>query len=340
VNVFVINLKTYLLNYMKSTRILLILAAWGCILPASAQKTFGSDKYTAMCNYYGETSAKAIYMSPAGASAEKVVQDIMSVIGLRANFELRASSDIPTAAAVIKKGSRYILYNPKFMSNIVSATGNKWTAVSIMAHEIGHHLNGHTLDSETSKPATELEADEFSGFVLQRMGASLPDAQAAMAAIASLKGSHTHPPKNQRLTAIASGWGKAGGKITTTAVTAYKPEQPKTIVAAPAPQPQRTETKPLTRAEKIAQSAQNDKNVVSEAYFASDPNGKYYVTSKGNLVQVDRDKVYLVGSLTQSNKPGYKMMLTDTDYNTFYVGSGGMLVNNYGKKIGYLKTRK
>jgi hypothetical protein len=227
------------------------------------------------------------------------------------------------------------------MSSIVSATGNKWTAVSIMAHEIGHHLNGHTLDSETSKPATELEADEFSGFVLQKMGASLPDAQAAMAAIASLKGSHTHPPKNQRLSAIAAGWGKAGGKITTTAVAACQPEQPKTIVGVPAMlQPERTETKLLTRAEKIAQSAQYDKNVVSEAYFASDPNGKYYVTSKGNLVQVDRDKVYLVGSLTQSNKPGYKMMLTDTDYNTIYVGSGGMLVNNYGKKIGYLKARK
>jgi ribosomal protein S19 len=326
---------------MKSIRIFLVLAAWGCILPASAQKTFGSDKYTAMCNYYGETSAKAIYMSPAGASAEKVVQDIMSVIGLRANFELRASTDIPTAAAVIKKGSRYILYNPKFMNNIISATGNKWTAVSIMAHEIGHHLNGHTLDSETSKPATELEADEFSGFVLQKMGASLTDAQAAMAAIASLKGSHSHPPKNQRLSAIATGWGKAGGRAATTAIAAAQPATPKTIIAAPiAPQPQRTETKPLTRAEKIAQSANSDKNVVSEAWFASDPNGKYYVTAKGNLVQVDRDKVYLIGSLTQSNKPGYKMMLTDTDYNNIYVGSGGMLVNNYGKKIGYLKTRK
>lgn len=326
---------------MKSIRIILVLAAWGCILPAWAQKTFGSEKYTAMCNYYGETTARVINMSPAGASAEKVVQDIMSVIGLRANFELRASTDIPTAAAVIKKGSRYILYNPKFMNNIISATGNRWTAVSIMAHEIGHHLNGHTLDSETSKPTTELEADEFSGFVLQKMGASLTDAQAAMAAIASIKGSHSHPPRQQRLSAIETGWSRAGGKIATTAVAAYQPEQPKTIAVAPvAAQPQRTEIKPLTRTEKIAQSAKSDKNVVSEAYFASDPKGKYYVTSKGNLVQVDRDKVYLVGSLTQSNKPGYKMMLTDADYNTIYVGSGGMLVNNYGKKIGYLKARK
>ena len=324
---------------MKSFRICFVLAAWCCTLPALAQKAFDSEKYTTIRHYSGEATTSAIVMKAPGHAAEKVVQDIMSVIGLRANFELR-SANVPTAAAVIKKGKRYILYNTQFMNDIISATGNRWAAVSIMAHEIGHHLNGHTLDSDSSKPATELEADEFSGFVLQKMGASLADAQAAMAAIASIKGSHTHPPKDKRLTAIATGWSRAGGKLTTTAVAAYQQEQQKTITVVPMVQQQKTETKPLTRAEKIAQSAMHDKNVVSEAYFTSDPNGKYYVTSKGNMVQVDRDKVYLVGSLTQSNKPGYKMMLTDTDYNTIYVGSGGMLVNNYGKKIGYLKSRQ
>jgi hypothetical protein len=324
---------------MKSIRICFVLAAWGCLLPAWAQKTSGPENYTAMCLYYGEANNTAIVMNAPAPAAEKVVQDIMAVIGLRANFELR-SANVPTAAAVIKQGKRYILYNSQFMSNIIASTGNRWAAVSIMAHEIGHHLSGHTLDAESSKPATELEADEFSGFVLQKMGASLADAQAAMAAIASLKGSHTHPPKSQRLSAIASGWSKAGGKFSETAIAAYAPEQPKTITAAPVVLQPQTETKSLTRAEKIAQSATHNKNVASEAYFASNPQGKYYVTTKGNLVQVDRDKVYLIGSLTQSNKPGYKMMLTDTDYNTIYVGSGGMLVNNYGKKIGYLKTRK
>lgn len=318
-----------------------IVAALCCMISASAQKTFGSDKYTAMCNYYGEASADGLTLYPAGPSAEKVVQDIMSVIGLRSNFELR-SAGVPTAAAVIKKGKRYILYNPKFMNNIISATGSKWAAVSILAHEIGHHLSGHTLDNESSKPTTELEADEFSGFVLQKMGASLTEAQVAMAAIASLKGSHTHPPKNQRLSAIAAGWGKAGGKYTNTAIAAYVPEKAQPLtrpVIVAVPQPKTATPKQLTRAEKIAQSADSDKNVVSEAYFASDPNGKYYLTAKGNLVQVERDRVYLVGSLSQSNKPGYKMMLTDTDYNNIYISSSGTLVNNYGKRVGYLKMR-
>jgi len=324
---------------MKRFRMWVVLAAWCCTLPVLAQNKSDSEKHMAMCYYSGEAGDSAIVMKAPGHAAEKVVQDIMSVIGLRANFELR-SANVPTAAAVIKKGKRYILYNTQFMNNIISATGSRWAAVSIMAHEIGHHLNGHTLDSNSSKPATELEADEFSGFVLQKMGASLADAQAAMAAIASIKGSHTHPPKDKRLSAIATGWSRAGGKLTTTAIVAYEPEKKKTITVAPVVQQQKTETKLLTRAEKIAQSAMHNKNVVSEAYFASDPNGKYYVTTKGNLVQVESDKVYLVGSLVQSDKPGFKMMLTDTDYNTIYIGSGGMLVNNYGNKIGYLKTRK
>jgi len=328
-------------HYMKSIRICFVVAALSFVLNASAQKTFGSEKYTAMCNYYGESTAATITMNAANPTAEKVVQDIMSVIGLRANFELR-SANVPTAAAVVKKGKRYILYNPQFMNNIISATGNNWAAVSILAHEIGHHLSGHTLDAESSKPATELEADEFSGFVLQKMGASLTDAQAAMAAIASVKGSHTHPPKSNRLTAIAAGWGNAGGK-TPTAVAEYKAPD----VSAPAKAPIVVVTKPkaepikqLSRSEKIAQSVTSDKNVVSDAYFVAKPNGKFYVTAKGNLVEVTNDKVYLVGSLSQSDKPGYKMMLTDTDYNSIYIASGGTLVNNDGKKIGFLKMRR
>lgn len=325
---------------MKSIRICFVVAFLGCVLNAAAQKTFGSEKYTAMCNYYGESTASVINMNAANPTAEKVVQDILSVIGLRANFELR-SANVPTAAAVVKKGKRYILYNPQFMNNIISATGNNWAAVSILAHEIGHHLSGHTLDAESSKPATELEADEFSGFVLQKMGASLTDAQAAMAAIASVKGSHTHPPKNNRLTAIAAGWGKAGGRIPT-AVAETKPAEaaaPSKVIVAAA-KPKTEPVKQLSRSEKIAQSVTSEKNVVSEAYFVSKPNAKFYVTAKGNLIEVNNDKVYLVASLSQSDKPGYKMMLTDTDFNNIYIASGGTLVNNDGRKIGFLKMRR
>lgn len=323
---------------MKSIKTCIVIAALCSMTPAFAQKTFGSDKYSAMCNYYGEAVSSTIIMYDASPTAENVVQNIMSVIGLHANFELRASNEIPTAAAVIRQGKRYILYNPTFMNKINGASGSNWAAISILAHEIGHHLNGHTLDNIGSKPGTELEADEFSGFVLQKMGASLSDAQAAMALIASHKGSHSHPPKDQRLTAIAAGFKKAGGITSNTAVAANKPKAAeqrqvqKPIASKPV-------TKPQSRREKIQQSVLSDQYIASDAYFTTNPNGQYFITVRGNFVMVDDDDVYLLGSLAPSDKRGYKLMLAGEN-NNIYIDTRGGLVNHTGKKVGYLKARE
>jgi len=323
---------------MKSIKTCIVIAALCCMTPAFAQKTFGSDKYSAMCNYYGEAVSSTITMYDANPTAERVVQNIMSVIGLHANFELRASDEIPTAAAVIRKGKRYILYNPNFMNKINGVSGSNWAAISILAHEIGHHLNGHTLDNIGSKPSTELEADEFSGFVLQKMGASLSDAQAAMALIASHRGSHTHPPKSQRLTAIAAGFNKAGGAASNTAIAASKPEP------AQKPVPQRSvaskpAVKPQSRRERIQQSVLSDQYIASDAYFTTNPDGQYFITVRGNFVMVDDDNVYLLGSLARSDKRGYELMLAGEN-NNIYIDPRGGLVNHTGKRVGYLKARE
>ncbi len=135
----------------------------------------------------------------------------MSASGLPQNFEVRAAG-VPNAAAVIRGTKRYILYNQYFVEQLKSATKNNWAPVSVMAHEIGHHLSGHTLDNLGSRPNLELEADYFSGFILQRIGGSLDDARAAMTRIGTVTGSSTHPPKHDRLAAITSGWNAACGE--------------------------------------------------------------------------------------------------------------------------------
>ena len=38
--------------------------------------------------------------------------------------------------------------------------------MTLLAHEVGHHLNGHTIHRGGSTPELELEADEFAGFIL------------------------------------------------------------------------------------------------------------------------------------------------------------------------------
>lgn len=160
------------------------------------------------CSYFGEKITEDIYGFESSSEAEEVITKILEKVGLEKNFEIR-SANVPNAAAVINGSTRYILYSENFIESINSETGSKWAAISILAHEIGHHLNGHTLDNLGSRPPIELEADKFSGFVLALMGASLNQAQLAMANLASSSGSVTHPPKSARLEAIAVGYKNA-----------------------------------------------------------------------------------------------------------------------------------
>ena len=161
-----------------------------------------------ICNYSGHASTGNVSLQKPAPIAVQRVNNIVNTVGLKQNFAIY-SSNVDNASALISGSSRYILYNPYFMQSVKDAAGVDWTSYTILAHEVGHHLNGHTIQRGGSNPAIELEADEFSGFVLAKMGASLTEAQAAMKLIASPKTSKTHPGKDLRLKAIERGWRKA-----------------------------------------------------------------------------------------------------------------------------------
>jgi hypothetical protein len=169
------------------------------------------------CSYDGSPvriGADRIGPPPSGDCRDMVAK-IMQFTGLPQNFDVM-EAPVPNAAAVIvldekKLPRRVIAFNGDFMDVVSRATGgNAWAPVSIMAHEIGHHLSGHTITPGGSQPPTELEADKFSGFVLYKMGASLPDAQKAMATlVADGPDGSTHPGRGKRLAAIEEGWQQA-----------------------------------------------------------------------------------------------------------------------------------
>ena len=144
------------------------------------------------------------------AEGQVIIADILEAVDRKANFEIRSTSSVANAAAVNYGGKRYVLYNPNFINSLDRASGNRWASISVLAHEIGHHLEGHTDAGQGSHPTIELEADQFSGYALRKMGASLADAQSAMRLIASEHTSSTHPGKHNRLTAIEDGWNRAG----------------------------------------------------------------------------------------------------------------------------------
>lgn len=149
-----------------------------------------------------------------------VLQEILSAAGLQTNFELKEANVLNIEASVSHK-KKYILYNATFITSLNTATrNNKWALMTLLAHEIGHHLNGHTKHKGGSTPELELQADEFAGYVMYKLGATLLQSQNVMFYIARTEQSKTHPGRSSRLLAIEKGWNNAAGTEEQTAIVA------------------------------------------------------------------------------------------------------------------------
>jgi hypothetical protein len=254
--------------------------------------------------------------------AQEIINDIITTVGLKANFEVRAAT-IANAAATNYRGKRFIVYDPAFIKKLNEAAGNRWASVSILAHEIGHHLNGHTLANNGSQPALELEADEFAGFVMEKMGATLQQAQAAMKLAASYKPSLTHPGQQDRLAAIQKGWERAGTAVTDLAKYSKPvlPERSEATAAAPA----------------NAENMMDSRYILATVDFPSDRSANYYVTKQFNVVKVQNGKLYLVGKMHKTNSTSYPFIMTGDRRNTLYVDRYGKIVTANKELAGYLK---
>ena len=200
--------KSKFLAGSKCMAITVLLAA---MLPEADGQTLLKVDATKSCNFHGGlVPDKPVYGFASDREAENSVKRILSYSGLEPNFKITAAN-VPNAAAVLDDSgeTRLILYNQDFMERIKGSARTDWAAISILAHEIGHHLQGHTLKPGGSRPPSELEADKYSGFVVGMLGGTLDDAQAVMRMIASDEGSATHPAKDARLAAITNGWKQA-----------------------------------------------------------------------------------------------------------------------------------
>ncbi|MCR5889746.1 membrane-binding protein [Hymenobacter sp. J193] len=252
-----------------------------------------------------------------------VIQEITDVVGLKPRFELRATSQVENAAAVVYNGHRYLLYNPQFLAAVNRAGHTDWAGISILAHEMGHHLNGHTLRPGGSQPADELEADEFSGFVLRKMGASLAEAQAAMAVASDDAGSATHPGRRNRLGSIGAGWQRADGQI----AASTRATAPSAKPVALNPQPQAMPVRTVAAATPVS--------VVGRITFRSNPDEPYYLTSRLNVVRLGDDHTaQVVGRLTRSDSQYFPYVLVDGQERRLYVSAQGGVYNARGQQVG------
>ena len=174
-----------------------------------------------------QTNFQSVY------EAQDYVNTMLEKVNWRENFSLEEQNGINNAYATIINNRRYIVYDNDFLENLDAYAGTKWASISVLAHEMGHHYRNHMVSGSGSTPPKELEADYFSGYVMEKLGATLEEARAAMEQIASPRASASHPAKADRLNAIATGWnyasgntGAAGGNQTYPTPQTPQPQQP------------------------------------------------------------------------------------------------------------------
>lgn len=165
-----------------------------------------------MCHFYPVRFNEALHLFPPDRATVTFIENILKRSELTKNFEIKAAN-VPNAAAVIDRNVRYILYAQGFLHDIAQKTGTQWAATSIMAHEIAHHLNADTLGSTAPRAEQELAADKFAGNVLHRMGATLPQAKAAIEAMPDQPPTPEYPPKSARIAAVVNGWLNASDNV-------------------------------------------------------------------------------------------------------------------------------
>ncbi|GAA4049212.1 hypothetical protein GCM10022409_39690 [Hymenobacter glaciei] len=278
-----------------------------------------------------------------------VIREITDAVGLKARFELRATTEVDNAAAVVYNGKRYLLYNPAFLNSVNKAGHTDWAGISILAHEMGHHLNGHTLRSGGSQPADELEADEFSGFVLRKLGASLAQAQAAMATVPDADDSPTHPGRTPRLAAIGQGWQRATEQLVASARAAAPSAAPAVVAARPravapvynnedvADLPTAASATPTREMVAVSQRSGDAVRLVGQLTFRNDPSQRYYLTNALKVVHVDEDdNAEVVGRVTRTDSQAFPFVLTDAQQRRLFITEKGDVYDKAGQRVAKL----
>jgi hypothetical protein len=197
---------------------LVILSAYTIVLmlhiQASAQTNLGYS-----FNSNGTAATKLCPETKNAMSDVKVnelIDKVLAVSNLKNRFIVLPCSNISNCQAIYYEGKPYILYNASFLDELkrmsfsekeIVVSDKNWEALTVLTHEIGHHFNNHLNNPPpgVSFWQLELEADEFAGSVISRLGGSLKDAQTAYMNEPST-GSYTHPSRSDRLAAIAKGW--------------------------------------------------------------------------------------------------------------------------------------
>lgn len=145
-------------------RILLVLPILFVFSHLPAQEFLELD-LSRHCNFGGTALDEELYTFTSGSPVmENLVADVLKLGGdLEQNFTL-IQTNVESITAVVAGGKRYLLWSQDFLERATNLQ-----AYASVAHEVGHHVNNHSLRAEL-QTSEEEEANMFMGFVLYRKG--------------------------------------------------------------------------------------------------------------------------------------------------------------------------
>lgn len=148
----------------------------------------------------------------------EIVERIVDKYGGASNFILQKMKGYGNCSAFTEKGLRYILYDRDFLQYQMNISEtNYWAVIFIIAHEIGHHINGHARSSigGADNRNMELEADRFAGFIFKKLGGNRDDLSKILdqTSFDLFSYNSTHPAKIDRITVAYEGFDNATNEI-------------------------------------------------------------------------------------------------------------------------------
>ena len=181
-----------------------------CLL---AQRLVKITPLTRVCAVEGDAAPKNRYVLDPDIEAQKTIDDICRKIGVSSKNIILEAANVPNAEALIIDGKRYIHYNPLYINKIQKESKTYWSMIFVLAHEIGHHVNFHTLDSADmeKRQLEELDADKTAGCALAHLGAPREELEKITNAL-NETGDKSHPPRSARLLFVMRGWKECASK--------------------------------------------------------------------------------------------------------------------------------
>ena len=245
-----------------------------CLL---AQRQVKITPSTRVCAVEGDAAPKNRFVLDPDIEAQKTIDDICRKIGVSSKNIILEAANVPNAEALIIDGKRYIHYNPLYINKIQKESKTYWSMIFVLAHEIGHHINFHTLDSVDmeKRQLEELDADKTAGCALAHLGAPREELEKITNAL-SETGDKSHPPRSARLLFALRGWEECTSK------------PPILVVDAPNP----TTTPPVTP---VNTSQACFKNNTGDVYFKNRAKRTVRVHLSPQLGYYEQSKFITIG---------------------------------------------